>query len=471
MELRRNGAAAIDEKSKKYIIFGSVALRLYMNLVSLGLIVSLPVIIKGFNSMHLYPVVAVSYTAIYAITSLLGGKLGIYLGRKMTILTALSGIMVGSVACAFAPTLGLFMVGYVAFALAYGVSLSMPIALLCDVSTIEERPHYMGIYTSANNIGMLIGPFLGGFITDNLGFTFTPIYSLPLAVVSLVLLGIYYPKHVKKEHKVKFDYVGIILLALGIAPFVIGLNLGGRVYPWSSPGIIIMIVGGIVFATAFVIHERKIKNPLLSVKLFKIPSFSISIIMLVLIVTYFTISNNYVILFIQDGLGLSATMSGTLAIPKTSIVLILAAVLGKRLTRSKKRHKMFMLLSGAVIALSELIIVLTAGSETVMVFLYVCMALFGVGEVFYFMTLQPHMMSELQAEDVHAAMSIQSFATVMGICVMSAVSGVILNASGGDIYSSFPKMSLIAMACSLIFVLIGAMFIKNKKEDIVVGNS
>jgi MFS family permease len=465
MESLKNNTIIMDEKSKKYIIFGSVALRLYMNLVSLGLIVSLPVIIKGFNSMHLYPVVAVSYTAIYAITSLLGGKLGIYLGRKITILLALAGIMIGSAACALAPSLGLFMVGYVAFALAYGVSLSMPIALLCDVSTINERPHYMGIYSSANNIGMLIGPFLGGFITDTFGFTFTPIYPLPLAVVAFILLFVFYPRHTKKEQKIKFDFVGIFLLALGIAPFVIGLNLGGRIYPWSSPGILIMVFGGILFSVAFVIHERKTQSPLLSVELFKIPSFSISIIMLVLIVPYFTISNNYIILFIQDGLGLSATTSGTLAIPKTLVVLILAAILGKHLTRSKKHHKKLMLISGAVIALSELIIVFASGRKEVMVFLYICMALFGAGEIFYFMTLQPHMMSKLKDEDIHSAMSIQSFATVMGICIMSAVCGVILNASDGDIYSTFPKMSLITVACSVAFILVGAIFIKGKREN------
>jgi predicted MFS family arabinose efflux permease len=124
-----------------------------------------------------------------------------------------------------------------------------------------------------------------------------------------------------------------------------------------------------------------------------------------------------------------------------------------------------MLISGAVIALSELIIVFASGRKEVMVFLYICMALFGAGEIFYFMTLQPHMMSKLKDEDIHSAMSIQSFATVMGICIMSAVCGVILNASDGDIYSTFPKMSLITVACSVAFILVGAIFIKGKREN------
>ncbi len=449
-----------DARKNRYIMYAAVALRLYMNLGSLGLIVSLPIIIKGFGSMHLYPVISVSYTAILAITSLLGGRLGIFIGRKITIITALSGIMCGSIACAFAPSLAFFLLGYMLFGLSYGVSLSMPIALLCDVSTLVDRPKYMGIYTAANNIGMLVGPFLGGFITDSFGFTYTPIYSLPLAIIALVLLTKFYPRHNQTKHNVTFDFKGLILLALGIAPLVIGLNLGGNVLPWSSPGIIAMIAGGALFSVLFVIFERKTSHPLLAVNLFKVKSFSVANLMLLLIVPYFAISNSYVILFVQDGLHRSATISGTMAMPKTLLVLLMAVLLGRWITRSTQYRKRLMMLSGLLVAVAEIVLSLTAGMSSAIAFIYICMALFGIAELLYFMTLQPYMQSELSDQDVHAAMSIQSFSTVMGICIMSAVFGVVLNANSGNIFVSFPKMSMITAACSIAFIAVGSIFIK-----------
>lgn len=448
--------AAVVENSRP-ILAGGVCLRVYMNLVSLGVIVSLPVVIKGFDAMRLYPVVSVSYQAILAIVSLVGGRLGMFWGRKRTILAALAGIMLGSAVCALAPNLPMFLVGYLAFGFSYGVSLSMPISILCDISTHEQRPRYMGIYTAANNIGMLAGPFLGGFITDRLGFTFTPLYPLPLAIVTFVLLARFYPNRGKPAATERFDFPGLVFLALGVAPVVVGLNLGGRVLPWSSSPVLLMIAGGLTFCVLFLRHERRVRFPLLAVELFRLRSFAVGNAMLFLIVPYFTISSNYAMLFMQGGLGLSATVSGTLAIPKTLTVLLFAVLCERWIRTNRQAQKRLILLAGAAIGVAELVNVMAAGTAHVVGALYGFMVLLGVGELIYFMTLQPYLQSDVPDEDVHAAMSIQSFATVMGMCVMSAVCGVILNAGDGDILRSFPWMNLAAVCFSGLYLAVGAL--------------
>lgn len=445
------------------VLGGALSIRLFMSLEYVGFSVSLPIITENFKMIKWYSLVVVLYFISETLTSPIGGKLGDQFGRKKVILISLLTIVSGAVICSLSTSLPIFVAGYLISGLGYGCALSMPVTLICDVSDPSERPQYMGLYTMVLNIGMLAGPFIAGLITDNLGFRITALYSVPFAAFAFFLIWRYYPDTVsgKTTETAKIDYKGIVFLSLCVVPLVIGFNLGGRSLRWDSPLIIGMMLGTLVFAVIFIVNEMKVADPIFPLRLFKYHSFSISNILIVFVVPFTLLYSTYVNLYAEHGLNQSATVSGSLALPKTMAVIILAMTIGKWIGSHREYSKQVILLLGVVVGIAELMMVVGAQSPHALPLTYLFMALLGVGDALYYMALQPYLQSELPTEDMGVGVSIQYFCMLMSVCLMSTVFGAIINVFADDMKKAFSAICLFSLGSTILFLLVGILFIKN----------
>ena len=229
------GLSSPKGRATSRVLVAAYLLRIYLSINSLGFTVSLPSIMEDLGFIAFYPVLLVLNSSSMAVLALVGGKLIDILGVKRMTVLAVSGVSLAALGAAFAPNLPVFVAFYMVMACCHGTGITMPVAMICDISSQEERPHYMGLYSAANNVGLLVGPLLGGLITDTLGYRFISLFPLALSVTALFLVIRYYPEKAKKSVPVTFDGVGAALSSMAIAGFIALLNVGGKYLPWSSP--------------------------------------------------------------------------------------------------------------------------------------------------------------------------------------------------------------------------------------------
>jgi MFS family permease len=440
------------------VLVAAYLLRIYLSINSLGFTVSLPSIMEDLGFIAFYPVLLVLNSSSMAVLALVGGKLIDILGVKRMTVLAVSGVSLAALGAAFAPNLPVFVAFYMVMACCHGTGITMPVAMICDISSQEERPYYMGLYSAANNVGLLVGPLLGGLITDTLGYRFISLFPLALSVTALFLVIRYYPEKAKKSIPVTFDGVGAALSSMAIAGFIALLNVGGKYLPWSSP---VLWGGGMAVAAlvaVFLIWERRAPEPLLNLKLFSIPSFSVGVIMVLLGMPSINLCANYVTLYVQNGLGGTATFSGTFALPKTLCVLLVTVGLSKWLSQRKHQYKQFLILGGCITVFSSLLVFfglqwLVGGARVFL--LYGITSLYGIAEGFCFMIVYPYYQKNIPAKYLGSGVSVQTLCTTLGTSFSATTFGSILNGWDDNVFTAFPWMGLAVMVAALIYLVLG----------------
>lgn len=452
----------IGAKPKQRVLCAAYLLRVYLSVNTLGFTVSLPAIMKSYNALDFYPILIVLYSTSMTMLALIGGKIIDMIGVKRMTVIATAGVSLTAACAAFAPNLPCFVALYVLMGVCHGIGITMPVAIICSVTDGAERPRFMGLYSAANNVGLLVGPLLGGFVTDNLSYRITPLYPLAMPAVALYLIIRYYPFWQRPQERQTLDAAGSVLSILTIATFVVALNIGGKYFPWDSPVVYATVIAFVIFLAAFLLREKRSDHPLINLKLFRIPSFSAGVVMVLLAVPSINLAANYVTLFVQSGMGYSATFSGTFALPKTFFVILFTVFLGRWLLLKRIRQKFLLIAGGWIIVGGSLLLFAGIGDSKPanIAVLYVVTSLYGIGEGICYMILHPFYQKDIPEADLGSGVSVQTLCTTMGSALSATTYGAILNGFGGDINVAFPYMGLAVLAAAGLYLLLGHLFVK-----------
>jgi EmrB/QacA subfamily drug resistance transporter len=244
-----------------------------------GVAVALPSIQKGLglDQGQLQWVITL-YTLTLAATLATGGRLGDRIGRLPSFVAGVLLFVTGSVICGFAPGLAVLLAGRLVEGL--GNVLMVPVAavLASDALGPAERGRAMGIYSSAGGAAMILGPIIGGALTQALGWRAVFFVNVPVAALTLVLLRIARPAAVGTANT-SFDFKQAPLLIAAIGMLVLGLQESHN-WHWTSPLTIGLIAGGGVLLAGFVITQLRASDALLNVRLFGYRYFSADAIVL-----------------------------------------------------------------------------------------------------------------------------------------------------------------------------------------------
>lgn len=270
-----------------------------------------------------------AYSLAFAAALLPGGMLGDRFGRKRLLLIGLVIFGVASIACAFAPSSAVFIAARAVLGIGAAIIVPMVLGVLPVVFSPQERPKAVAIVTAATAGGIALGPILGGWLLSNYWWGSVFLINVPVVLVALVAVAAWLPESRSTERR-RFDAVGVVASSAGLAALTYGF-IGAGQHGWTDPIALGPMVVGVVILAAFVLWERRVRDPLVDLGLFRSASFTWGTIFATLVSFLM-----YAVIFaapqyFQAILGVDAQGSGLRLLPLV-IGLFIGAGVAQRLT-------------------------------------------------------------------------------------------------------------------------------------------
>ena len=286
--------------------------------------------------------VLTSYLVSNAVVLPISGWIASKIGRKRFYMICVVVFTTSSFLCGVAPSLGLLIFFRVIQGLGGGGLGPSEQAILADTFPPAKRGMAFAVYGMAVVLAPAIGPTLGGFITDHFTWRWIFFINVPVGLVSLFLTHrlVSDPPHIRnaKEKTGGIDYIGLGLIAVGLACLEMVLDKGQEDDWFTSPFIVVMSVIAAVTLVSFVIWESKQKNPVVDVNMFKDRTFAVSnVMMLVLGIALF---GSTVLLpqYTQVIMGYSAQQAGMALSPGGFVVIMILPFVGFLVSRVDARY-------------------------------------------------------------------------------------------------------------------------------------
>jgi EmrB/QacA subfamily drug resistance transporter len=303
------------------------------------------------------------------------GKLSDQYGRKAMLFIAVVTFLVGSALCGAARSLTQLIIFRAVQGLGAGGLLPLSQTIIADLVPPKERGRRQGSISAVFAVCSVVGPVLGGLITDLLSWHWIFYVNLPIGAVALVVIekALRRPHHPRPQ---KIDYLGALLLTGATTAFLLILTLGGIQWAWSSPKIAALCVLTAALGLWFCLHIRRVPEPVLPLDLFRNRLFVLASIVMACTFMGLLGASIFFPLFFQVVMGVSPAHSGLLTVPLMVGVLISSIANGRLLLRTG-RYKPAQVggLSLAVTAFAAL----SWGAATARGFGFIEPCIFGLG--------------------------------------------------------------------------------------------
>jgi EmrB/QacA subfamily drug resistance transporter len=372
---------AVTEKNRTRT-FIMIGLALGMLLASLDQTVvgtSLPKIGAELGGMNLFAWLFTAYMLAETITIPIAGKMSDRVGRKPIFLFGMGLFLGGSVLAGMATSMEMLI--FCRFLQGLGGGAMMPVAMatVADLYAPTERGKIQGMMGAIFGIASVIGPFLGGYIVDNLDWRWVFYVNVPIGILAIAVTSMKFPNQVRTEAK-RIDYLGMVTIVSALAPFLLILTWGGTTYAWTSIEIMGLALISIVSLIAFLVIEPKAEDPIIPFGLFKEPIFTLGTAGLFVMALGLFGVISFLPLFLQAVIGMSATNSGATLIPL--MLGMMATMLTSGFLLKKTGYKPW-LLAGPPVAAFGLIMLSTlhVGSSQTDAIIYLIITGAGLGMV------------------------------------------------------------------------------------------
>ncbi len=334
---------------RKTLIMVGVMLSMFVMSISQTVVsTAIPRVIASLGGLDLFSWVFTAYMLTSTTTIPIYGKLSDQIGRKRLYLFALTVFMLGSILGGMSQSMEQLIAFRAIQGLGFGGIMALSFTVIGDMFTPSERGKWQGANSAVFGLSSVLGPLIGGYITDNLSWRWVFYVNIPFGIVAMIILAVVLPS-VTERSKAKVDFSGAALLAAGLVPLLLGLVWGGTEYAWDSPVIIGLFTFSAAALSLLLLNESRVEEPILPLHLFRNRSVSVSAGATFLTgIGMFSVIT-YIPLFVQGVIGSTATRSGLVTMPLMLSMMAMSALVGQIMSRTG-RYVLMALAGTAVMA-------------------------------------------------------------------------------------------------------------------------
>src|SRR5579883_2871363 len=298
---------------------------------------ALPRIVANLGGLNEYAWVVTAYLLASTVSIPLYGKLSDIYGRRLFFLAGMIIFLAGSALSGTSQNITQLIIYRGVQGLGAGAMMPIAQAIIGDVFPPAERGKWQGLIVAVFGLATIVGPLLGGWITDNWGWRWAFYVNMPVGAVAILTTGLVMPNLARRVHHT-IDILGSITLIAWSVPLLLAFSWAGTQYAWGSWQIITLFIVSAVMLVLFLWVEARAAEPIISPRLFKSSIFSVSTLAMFLVSAGMFGAILYLPLFVQAVIGQSATNSGVVLTPMM-VGFMVSSIIGGQLLSRTGRYK------------------------------------------------------------------------------------------------------------------------------------
>jgi EmrB/QacA subfamily drug resistance transporter len=426
------GAATAQSPAPQYfshrqilaILFGVMA-GMLLAALDQGIVgTALPRIVSDLGGLDRLSWVVTAYLLTSTAATPLWGKISDLYGRRLIFQVAICIFLVGSALSGLSQN----MTELIAFRALQGIGggglFAIALSIIGDVIPPRERGRYQGYFGAVFGVSSVAGPLLGGWFTDGPGWRWIFYINLPVGFAALVITSAVLRMPVtRREHRI--DYLGAATIVAAVSCLLLYLDWRGNEFGWTEPVALLLLAGFALLAVLFVLVELRSPEPIIPMRLFRNPVFSVGNVYGFLAGVAMFGAIIFLPIYLQAVKGFSPTASGLALLPAIVGIFSTSITSGQLITRTG-RYKIYPIIGGVVLTLAMFLLSrLAVDTPYWQVALYEYV--FGAGLGFTLQTIVTAIQNAVEFRDMGAATSSATFFRQMGGSIGAAVFGAVLS--------------------------------------------
>ena len=382
---------------------------------------ALPTIVGDLGGASHMAWIITAYTLAVTVAMPVYGKVGDLIGRKRLFLIAIALFLIGSALCGTASDMGQLIAWRALQGLGGGGLMISSQAITGDLIPPRERGTYMAPMGAMFGIASVLGPILGGWLTDSVNWRWVFWVNLPLGILAWIAVWAVLKLPVRTFDS-KVDWAGLSLMNLGAVLIVLGATFGGNQLEWSSPALIAMFVIGALAWIALPFVEMRAVEPILPWEVMKGRTFVLTTLQGMLAMAGMIGTNLYLPTYLQMSYGYSATKSGLLLVPMTVGMLVAGIGSGIAVTRTG-RYRAYPIV-GPLVSAAALWWMSTFDVSTPVWHISLAVLILGSGIGLFFQLLMTLVQNDVEARNIGSATSGNNFFRQVAVSLSASLIGV-----------------------------------------------
>ncbi len=422
----------LSHSEVKWIIAGVVVAMFLAALDQTIVVTAMPTIGRALGNPEYLPWIITSYLLASTAVTPLYGKVSDIIGRRVTLLFAITVFIAGSILCALASSLLILIIARAVQGLGGGGLISLAQTIIADIVSPKERSRYQvfiaGVYMSAS----ISGPLLGGIFAERWHWSLIFWVNVPLGILALLMTNGLLKKLPRNERPHKLDFFGATLMVLAAIAMMLALSEGGIHYPWLSAEVLGLLGVSVLLWAAFIWRLKTAEEPFIASEILGNSIVAMGTIAVMLVMGCYIGITAYLPVYMELTFGLTASQSGFSLIPFMAGTVVGAIIAGRFMAHSVhyKRPATY----GLIFSIAGLGVLATLQTTPGMWVVEILMAglSIGLGTIFPITTVS--IQNAVQPHQMGTATGVMGFFRSLG-------GALIVAAFGAMLFSQIPNLS------------------------------
>ncbi len=419
------------------LTMGGVMLAIFLSSLDQTVVgTAMPRIIADLGGFDRFTWVTTAYLVASTTSVPIAGRLSDLFGRKGFYIWGIIIFLVGSALVGFSQSMNQLIMFRAIQGIGGGVMMAIAFISVGDLFPPSERGKYQGLVAAVFGLSSVIGPTMGGFITDNLSWNWIFFINIPLGIPIVLLFVRYFP-HIRPSPPThRLDYAGMVALILAVVPLLLGLSWGGVQYEWASPQVIGALALSGLMTVLFVTLEFRSPEPIMPFEIYRNRVVSVSLIGSFLTGFGMFGAIIFIPLFFQGVLGASATSSGSFLTPMMLGIVVGAGLSGQALSRLGGHYRA-QALAGMALMGTGMALVATMDQDTSYsrAIVYIVTMGFGLGITFPSLTISVQNAVPYRVMGV-ATSAIQFYRSIGGTMGLAILGSLMASRLSSSVFAS-----------------------------------